>query len=100
MEMRSWAFGEPFELLEIDRIPRANRIITRKENIKSIDKSIIDDDALRGGPLPLLINFIRRFTQSLTKRKSPENVAKTARHLRKNVICLDTPTPTKDSKND
>ncbi|KAL2546133.1 Uncharacterized protein Fot_15366 [Forsythia ovata] len=42
----------------------------------------------------------RRFTRSLTKRESPGKVAKTAGYLRKNVIYLDTPTPTKDSNND
>ncbi|KAL2550140.1 Uncharacterized protein Fot_11670 [Forsythia ovata] len=43
---------------------------------------------------------IRRFTRSLTKRESLGNVAKTVGYLRKNVIYLDTPTPTKDSNND
>ncbi|KAL2503121.1 hypothetical protein Fot_36969 [Forsythia ovata] len=42
----------------------------------------------------------RRFTRSLTKRESPGKVAKTASYLPKNVIYLDTPTPTKDSNND
>ncbi|KAL2495796.1 Uncharacterized protein Fot_39553 [Forsythia ovata] len=41
----------------------------------------------------------KRFTRPLTKRELLGNVAKTAGHLRKNVIYLDTPTPTKDSNN-
>lgn len=51
MVLRSCAFGEPLELLGIDRIPKANKIKSKNENIMIIAKINVELDAvLRDGP--------------------------------------------------